>query len=57
MLRVKLSKTRRDRLKVEMYLNGDVLDFLNECSDEFYETQINSELRGLIKSEKQNEVV
>lgn len=50
-------KRSEQQTKVEIYLNGDVLDFLKERSDESYETQINSVLRDLMKNEKPNEVV
>lgn len=50
-------KRSEQQIKVEIYLNGNILDFLNERSDESCETQINSVLRNLMKSEKPNEVV
>lgn len=52
-----IAKRSEQQIKVELYLNGDVLDFLKERSDESYETQINSVLRDLMKNEKPNEVV
>lgn len=52
-----IEKRSDQQIKVEMYLNGDVLDFLKERSDESYESQINAVLRDLMKNEKQNEVV
>ncbi len=52
-----IAKRSEQQIKVELYLNGDVLDFLKERSDESYETQINSVLRDLMKDEKPNEVV
>lgn len=53
----RVEKRSEQQIKVEIYLNGDVLDFLNGRSDESYETQINSLLRDLMKSEKPTEVV
>ncbi len=45
------------KIKVEIHLDGDVLDFLRSRSDESYENQINGELRKLMESEKENEIV
>ncbi len=52
-----ITKHSDQQIKVEIYLNGDVLDFLNNRSDESLEKQINSELRKLKQNEKQNQVV
>lgn len=45
------------KIKVEIHLDGDILDFLRSRSDESYEKQINSELRKLMESERENEII
>lgn len=52
-----IAPRREHKIKVELFLDGDVLDFLRERSDESYEKQINNELRKLMESEKENEIV
>ncbi|MGI8669403.1 MAG: hypothetical protein ACR2J3_06065 [Aridibacter sp.] len=52
-----ITKRSDQQIKVEIYLNGDVLDFLKNRSDESLEKQINTELRKLMRNEKQNQVV
>ena len=42
---------REHKIKQTFYLDGDVLDFLRERSDESLEIQINAELRKIMKSE------
>ena len=38
------------KIKVEIHLDGDILDFLRSRSDESYEKQINGELRKLMET-------
>ncbi|MGI9055393.1 MAG: hypothetical protein ACR2F2_06270 [Pyrinomonadaceae bacterium] len=45
------------KIKVEIHLDGDVLDFLRSRSGESYEKQINGELRKLMESERENEII
>ena len=52
-----ITKRSDQQIKVEIYLDGDVLDFLKNRSDKSLEKQINLELRKLMENEKQNTVV
>lgn len=52
-----ITKRSDQQIKTEIYLNGDVLDFLKNRSDESLEKQINNELRKLMENEKQDQVV
>ncbi len=52
-----ITKRSDQKIKVEMFLDADILDFRKSRSDESYQTQINSELRKLIVKEKEKEVV
>lgn len=45
------------KIRIEIHLDGDVLDFLRSRSGESYEKQINGELRKLMESERENEIV
>jgi uncharacterized protein (DUF4415 family) len=51
-----IAPRREHRIKIEIYLDADVLDYLRARSDESYEKQINGELRKLMNSEKANEI-
>ena len=42
---------REHQIKQTFYLDGDILDFLGERSDESLEIQINAELRKIMESE------
>lgn len=44
------------KIKVELFLEADILDFLKNRSDESYEKQINSELRKLMEKENVFEI-
>lgn len=49
----RLAPRHQHKIKTTIYLDGDVLDFLGQRSEEPYETQINAELRNLMEFEKQ----
>ncbi len=42
----------KHEIKVSIFLNGEILDFLRNRSDESLEIQINNELRKIMESEK-----
>ena len=47
---------REQEIKIEIYLNGEIIDFLRHRSDESLEKQINAELRKVMENEtKQKE--
>jgi hypothetical protein len=47
---------REHEIKISIYLNGEILDFLRQRSDETLEKQINAELRKVMENEtKQKE--
>lgn len=52
-----ITKRSDQQIKIEIYLNGDVLDFLENRSDDSLEKQINQELKNLMDNEKKNHVV
>lgn len=47
-----IAPRREHQIKQSFYLDGDILDFLQERSDAALETQINSELRKIMESEQ-----
>lgn len=47
---------REHEIKISIYLNGEIIDFLRQRSDESLEKQINAELRKVMENEtKQKE--
>ena len=42
----------KHEIKISLFLNGEILDFLQNRSDESLEKQINDELRKIMKNEK-----
>jgi hypothetical protein len=45
---------REHEIKISLYLNGEILDFLQSRSDEPLEKQINAELRKIMENEKRH---
>ncbi len=52
-----ITKRSDQQIKMEIYLDGDILDFLKKRSDDSLEKQINAELRKLLENEIQNPIV
>lgn len=50
-----ISKRSEQKIKTDIYLDGDILDFLRERSKESYEAQINAELRKIMEAERLSE--
>ncbi len=46
-----IAPRREHKIKKTFYLDGDIMDFLGERSDESLEIQINAELRKMMESE------
>lgn len=51
-----ITKRSDQKIKVEVFLDADILDFLKRRSDESYESQINSELRKVMEKENVVEI-
>jgi hypothetical protein len=46
-----IAPRREHEIKISIYLNGEILDFLRKRSDESLEKQINAELRKIMENE------
>lgn len=49
----RIAPRREHKIEIKIYLDGDVLDFLRQRSEDSYETQVNTELRKIMENEIQ----